>query len=355
MTAPDPSATEQATSEQSASKQTTEPATPPEFDVTKTQIVHEWKHTSPLINCRFNPSGRSVFSSAEDCSIQRWQFDSGECVTLEGHDSWVRDMILTPDGETLVSVASDDQILFWSAAEKAPEPIRSIKAHEGWIRCVDVHPDGDRFATGGNDSLVKLWDLESGDLITQFNEPEHHIYSVRFHPDGKQIIAGELGGKVRVWDIASGKETAVFDAADLYSYNKSQRVDYGGVRSLSLTPDAKQLACGGLHKATNPLGAVSEPLVVIFDWESKEKKRSCIADGVRGVIWQTRYLPDGTLMAASGGVGGGYLLFWSDASEKATHQFKLKDTARGMDVHPDQLHVATTHWDRHLRISRMAG
>ena len=327
---------------------------PAEFDVTKTHVVHEWKHTSPLITCRFAPDGHHVFSSAEDCSIQRWAFDSGEVVALDGHDSWVRDLVLTPDSETLISVASDEQMLFWSAKEAASKPIRSVAAHQGWIRCLDIDPSGKFVVTGGNDCLVKLWDVETGKQMAQLEGHDHHVYSVMFHPDGKQILSGDLEGKVRIWEIETGKEAALIDAAELHSYNKGQRVNYGGVRSLAFTPDGAYPACGGLHKATNPLGAINEPLVLLFDWETKEKKRACVADGVRGVIWRLLYLPDGTLVAASGGGGGGYLLFWTDAAEKATHQLKLKDTVRGMDVHPDRLHVATTHWDRHLRISRMS-
>ena len=61
--------------------------TPPKLDVKATNVVHEWKYTSPLINCRFDPTGEYVFSTAEDCSIQRWRYDSGEHDVLEAHDS----------------------------------------------------------------------------------------------------------------------------------------------------------------------------------------------------------------------------------------------------------------------------
>jgi WD40 repeat protein len=139
----------------------------------------------------------------------------------------------------------------------------------------------------------------------------------------------------------------------LHSYNGGQQVHYGGVRSLSLAPDGKHLACGGLHKASNPLGAVNEPLVLLFQFESQKPVRSLVSEGVRGVIWRSLFLPDGSLLGASGGSGGGFLLFWNPNEDKAVHKLKLKDTIRGLDVHPDHLHVATTHWDKHLRISRM--
>ena len=122
---------------------------------------------------------------------------------------------------------------------------------------------------------------------------------------------------------------------------------------MSLSPDGKYLACSGLYKATNPLGAVNEPMVMLFQWEGRKKVRSLVTDGVKGVAWRVVFLPDGTLVGASGGSGGGFLLFWKPDQDKTFHKFKLPDTARDLDVHPDGLQVATVHFDRHVRINRM--
>ncbi len=327
---------------------------PDGFDPKQTHVVHEWKYTSPLICCRFDPQGRYVFSSAEDSHLQRWEFPSGKLTTLEGHDSWVRDIVLLADGETVVTVGCDEQMLFWPVDEEKPQPIRKVKAHNGWIRCADGSPDGKMLATGGNDNLVKLWDASDGRQVQQLSGHECHIYSVMFHPAGEFLLSGDLSGQVKQWEISSGKQIHSFDAKDLHTYNGGQQVHYGGVRSLALSPDGKHLACGGLHNASNPLGAINEPLIVVFEWETQKQVRSHISEGVRGVIWRSFYLPDGTIVGASGGSGGGFLLFWNPGEDKSFHNFKLKDTARGLDIHPDDLHLATVHWDRHLRISRMS-
>jgi len=326
---------------------------PSGFDPLQTHVTAEWKYTSPLICCRFDQQGRYVFSSAEDNHVQRWDFASGKLTTLEGHDSWVRDIVCVPSGDIVVTVGSDEQMLFWPAAAEKPQPIRKVKAHQGWIRCADLSPDSTMIVTGGNDNLVKLWDASDGTLAQQLAGHESHVYSVLFHPGGEFILSGDLSGQVKQWEVASGKLVHSFDAKDLHSYNAGQQVHYGGVRSLSLSPDAKHLACGGLHKASNPLGAINEPLIVVFDWETQKQVRSHISEGVRGVIWRSFYLPDGKLLGASGGSGGGFLLFWNPNEDASFHKFKLKDTIRGLDIHPDHLHLATTHWDRHLRISRM--
>ena len=68
---------------------------------------------------------------------------------------------------------------------------------------------------------------------------------------------------------------------------------------------------------------------------SGEKKRAQPAEGVKGIGWRTRFLSNGTQVCASGGSGGGYLIFYKPTEDKPYHKLKLKDTARDMDLHPD--------------------
>ena len=162
-------------------------------------------------------------------------------------------------------------------------------------------------------------------------------------------------GVLKQWEVASGKLVQTFDAKALHTYEGGQRVDYGGVRAQALSPDNKLLAAGGLYKATNPLGAVNEPLVLLFDWDIAKAGEATDADGITGrVVWRLRWLGDGSLMGTCGGVTGGFLLFWKPDAEKAYHRFGLPALARDMDLHPDGLQVATAHADKQLRITRLA-
>jgi WD40 repeat protein len=124
---------------------------------------------------------------------------------------------------------------------------------------------------------------------------------------------------------------------------------------MSISPDRKHVACGGLHKASNPFGAVQEPLVMVFDYESQQKVRTHVADGIpQGIIWRVAFHPTGTLIGTSGGGSGGHILFWSAEQEKEIHKLQLPGTALDMDMHPDTIQIATAHYDKHVRISRMA-
>ncbi len=233
--------------------------------------------------------------------------------------------------------------------------MRSVSAHAGWVRSIAISPDGSVVASCGNDNAVRLWNF--ADSAPLFELPDHDkpVYRVLFTPKGRSLISADLRGLVIEWDYRPGKEARRLDASKLYNSNAAgQGVDYGGVRDLALSHDGKYLACGGLVNATNPLGAVSNPAVVLFDWQTgKELRVLRPKENVLGLITGLRFHPAGFLIAAVGGNGGGHLFFWKP--EQAGEFFKvgLPNTARDMDLHPDSLRIATAHHDGKVRVSTM--
>ncbi|MDR3637088.1 MAG: WD40 repeat domain-containing protein [Isosphaeraceae bacterium] len=321
----------------------------------KVHVAKELKHKSPLIACRFDPKGRFVFASAEDDSVQRWDLETGKQTALAGHDSWVFALAVHPSGETLLTGGGDGQLFWWPARADAPVPSRRVRAHAGWIRSVAVSPDGALVATAGNDRRVKVWSCADGSLVHDLPAHSKPVYRVAFDPSGKFLFSADLQGLVVQWDHKPGKEAGRFDAAKLYAYNAGQGVDFGGVRDLTFSADGKYLACGGLIEASNPLGAVCTPAVVLLDRESgKELRLQRPKEDIKGVVWGLRFHPSGFLVAASGGTPGGYLFFWKPDQVSEFFKFKLPNTARDLDLHPDGLRLATAHFDGQLRVCMMS-
>lgn len=332
-------------------------AIPAGFDPAKAHIEAQWKVERPIVCCRFDPQGRYVFCGLESATLQRVTLADGKSVPFTGgHDSWVFSLATTPNGETTFSGGGDGKIAVWeTASASAPKPIRTIDAHHGWVHSLDVSRDGKLLVSGGNDRMVRLWDASSGKKVRELKGHDCHVYSVRFHPDGKTLLSGDLHGAIRQWEIDTGKELGQFDAKTLYHLDKGQQVDYGGVRGLDVAPDAAFIAAGGLHKATNPLGAVNQPIVQVFDAKTRKLSRTLVADGIPGgVIWGLRYLADGGIVGACGGTSGGFLLFWKTGADKDYHRLKMPASARELDVHPDGLRIATAQHDSHIRIVRLA-
>ena len=293
---------------------------PEGLDPKQAHVVSQWPHDRPLNACRFDPRGplrvlrlgrrgRRALQPG-----RRRAHASSPAATKRGSTR----SRFRKDGAQVISGGCDGKLTWWDAAADAPTPIRSIEAHKGWIRSLDVSPDGTLLASGGNDSTRAAVERRrrharprAAPAITR------HVYSVAFHPQGQFLLSGDLIGVLKQWEVATGKEVRTFDAKPLHTYEGGQQVDFGGIRAIAVSPDGKWLAAGGLYKATNPLGAVHEPLVLLFDWETQKLEKQQIADGIPGgVVWRLRWLADGSLMGLSGGSSGGFLLFWKPDADK---------------------------------------
>ena len=318
-----------------------------------THVVVELNHESPLICCRFDPTGRFVFATGQDRTIQRFDLASSHRVALLGHESWVRDLTFAPDGRTMVSGGYDGRIIWWPADAEQPEPIRTVQAHQGWIRSVAISPDGRWLATGGNDNMVRLWDPIEGAPIAELAGHQSHVYCVRFHPQSTCLLSGDLSGSVRQWDLAAGSTARTFDASALHTYTNNFHAHYGGVRSMEVSTQLNMLACGGMHKGTNPFAGSRKPLVMLFDWQTQKLLRSLVLSvPVDGEVCRFKFHPNGFLV----GGAGPFLVFWKPDQDQEFAKLKLTPSAqvREMDMHSDGLRLASVHHDGKLFISRMA-
>ncbi len=202
------------------------------------------------------------------------------------NDDWVFALAVTKEGKTLLTGGSDGKLIAWPATADAPKPIRTVTAHHGWVRAIAVSPDGTQVATCGNDHKVRLWSL--ADDKAQMDLPGHArpVYRVAYTADGKFLVSADLLGLIIQWDVRTGKEARRLDASKLHLYEGGQGVDHGGIRDLSFSRDWSFLACSGLINASNPLGTVSNPVVLVLDWKTGAMKTlQHPKEDIKGVAW----------------------------------------------------------------------
>lgn len=331
------------------------------IDPTKTRLLMDCKHARPLIGCRFDPSGRYLFVSAEDDTLQRYDLLTGEKTPFVGHKSWVRGLAFSPLRDnslvrlaTLPSAAvgsaaiaarepapftvySGDyhgNLFWWKGTAGAAGPVKSISAHEGWIRAVAVSPDGATVATCGNDHLVKLWNTADGKAVRTLDGHKCHVYNVAFHPDGTRLVSADLKGIIKDWDLATGKIVRDLDAKVLHKYDSGFAADIGGIRGIGFNARGTLLTCTGITNVSNAFAGVGNPLVVAFDWNAGTPKPLKPTEAFQGTGWGVSVLADGTVIAAGGG-GQGRVWFWNASDGTNTHAVNVPMNARDMAVHPD--------------------
>ena len=324
-------------------------------DPSLTHIAKTLAHTSPLLSCQFDPTGRFVFAGAEDFKIVRWELATGNKVELVGHESWVRGLAFSANGETLVSGGNDGRMIWWSAAADAPVPLRTIPAHQGWVRAITVSPDRQLLASCGNDLKVRLWSLADGSPVREFTGHERHVYHVAFLPDGKRLISGDLTAKFIEWDLETGQAIRNFVIPTLSKFDAGFMADYGGPYDMAISSDGKRLFASGITNVSNAFAGVGNPIISQIDLEAgKEVVAHLSKAGMQGTAWGFALHPDGFLVGATGGQGGGHLFFWKLDQKDEFHWLNLGSQARGMSLHPDGIQIATAHFDKNLRVCLMS-
>ena len=262
-----------------------------------------------------------------------------EPTAIARHESYVTSVTLA--GNCLVS-GSYDRKLIWTSIDDLSQ-VRSIDAHQRWIRQVIATPDGRLIASVADDMVCRLWDAARGKLLHELHghaavTPHHFpsmLYACAFSAHGKYVATGDRVGHVVVWDTGNGKPVATLEASGMYTWDPThRRHSIGGIRSLAFSPDGTRLVVGGTGKIGNIDHLDAPARIEIFDWRKSERTHEILADGkLKGLVEQIIFHPDGKWFVAAGGGTGGLILFCDVASGKIVFQ----------DAAPTHIHGLATN------------
>ena len=326
------------------------------IDPSKSRVVREFQQSRAPGNCHFDRSGRFLFVGSEDNGIQQWDFETGENLTLEGHESWVRGFAFPPSGEGFVSSGYDGDLIWWTRESSLPHRAVRVHAHRGWIRSIALSSDGKLLASGGNDRIVRIWSMSDRSLVGELTGHQHEICGLAFHPDGNHLVSSDNQCVVKVWEISTWQPAREFDASSAFFYNKNNRGPSGGLRQLVFSSDGQQLIGSGVVGGGDPLGQAVNPGAIVFDWKSGERQILLRARGNElGVAWGLVYHPTEHFIAAvSGGLGAKHVYFWRTKDELPFHVIELPSPGRSIALHPDGVHLAVAQYDGKIQIHSMS-
>jgi hypothetical protein len=246
---------------------------------------------------------------------------------LYGHETYVTGVALA--GKTLVTGGYDGKLTWFDTV--SGKTIRTTDAHAKWIRKVIASPDGKLVASVADDMLCKLWDAATGKVVHELKghkelTPQNFgsmLYALTFSHDGTMLATGDKVAHCIVWDVKTGKELGACDAPIMYTWDKVQRLhSIGGVRALAFSPDGKQLAVGGTGKIGNIDHLEAKGRVEVFDWKASKQLAEFVSDK-QGIVNRLAWSPCGSWLAAAGGAGEGFLLFYDAAAKKSLRQDKM--------------------------------
>ncbi len=192
------------------------------------QIENLRAQRSAVSNMLMSPDGTTLISSGDDSGINIWDWATGKYVaTFLEHDANIMSLAFTPDSKILVSGALDG-IKVWRINPN--RPLYTLLGFGNPIYAVAISPDGEIIASGDNQGKVKFWKLKTGILISEFSPHQEAISSVIFTPDGKLMITASYDRTIKVWNLATGEI--------LYTLTGHSAM----IRALALNPDGQVLA-----------------------------------------------------------------------------------------------------------------
>ena len=183
-------------------------------------------HSDRAVDVSFSPDGETLASSGWDATSRLWGIEEPFKKILQ-HVDKVNATVFSPDGELLVSVSGDGKIRIFDNTGSLKQ---TIEGHESYIRDISFSPDSQLFVTAGgeDDPTVKLWS-RNGQVVSTLQGHGATVYGVSFSPDGRLIASASEDNTVKLWD----KNSQLIDTLQGHT---------GWVWNVSFSPDSQTLA-----------------------------------------------------------------------------------------------------------------
>jgi WD40 repeat protein len=140
------------------------------WDIFAQTYVSEFKEsTYGITKIRFAPDFRLFLSSWDNAaSIVALddQLQIMSSVKLEGHTSWVYDILALPSSNLCVTCSHDQTIKVWDCQTGAC--LRTLTEHTNDVSTLVLHPSGQHFASGSHDKSVIVWSCETFEVTCRF-------------------------------------------------------------------------------------------------------------------------------------------------------------------------------------------
>ncbi len=147
------------------------------------------------------PNPQLLAAAGDDHTVRLWRLEDGKPVgKLKGHRDWVRSVVFTPDGRSLVTAGDDGRVLQWDLDGLALPPTELYKQDQT-LYDVAVSPKGDRMFFVGFDAKLQTVALNSRRQGKQLVCPCGDMRTITVSPDGQQVASGGRDGLVHIWSL----------------------------------------------------------------------------------------------------------------------------------------------------------
>jgi WD40 repeat protein len=160
---------------------------------------------SSVNSVAISPDGQTLVSGSMDKTIKVWRLSDGKLLrTLSGHRVSVNSVAISPDGQTLVSGSMDKTIKVWRLSDG--KLLHTLSGHRVSVNFVastpvEISPNGQTLVSGSYDKTIKVWRLRDGQLLRTLSGHQDRVLSVAISPDGQTLVSGSKDKTIKVWRV----------------------------------------------------------------------------------------------------------------------------------------------------------
>ena len=184
-------------------------------------------HGGSINKALWMPGGRTIVSASDDKTIRFWDKATGEETKKIDLPSRPCDIELSKDGKIL-TVPHGQIVSFWDV-----ESCELIKQFDvpTQINSASLHPTKSEFVCGGEDFKMYKYDFETGQERESFKGHFGPVHTMRYSPDGELYASGSEDGTLRLWQTTVGKTYGLWKcipgdpAEDIQESNGPQKAE----------------------------------------------------------------------------------------------------------------------------------
>lgn len=287
------------------------------------EIIRRFEgYTGNVHSIRFSPDGQYILSISKDYTIVLWDVLSGKLIRrFEGQKDFIYGATFSRDGQQVISVACGNRdesdnacisalFIFWDVATgqiiyrkekniteslsngtfspdmqyllsgscgefnstdictsgilvlwdlETGDIVREFEGHRATVTTISFSSDGNRIVSGSEDNSIIMWNSETGAIIRKYEGHSDTVTTVSFSPDGSRVASRSADNSIIVWDSETG---AIIRRLD----NQTD-----SVRHLAFSPNGQELAFGSCaaRNSTNNICVSGE--VVVWRLDSIEQ------------------------------------------------------------------------------------
>ena len=162
-------------------------------------------------------------------AVRLYHVDGTLVHTFSWHALVVWSLVVTPDGQHIISGSDDGRVKVWSVADRSL--VSTCHGHTNEVNAVAAMPDGQRILSGGDDRTVRVW-LIDGTLKNTFRWHTDTVTALVALPDNQHALSGSCYNTIKLSDVDDG---AVLRTFRHYAHQ---------VHSLTLLPDGLRFVSG---------------------------------------------------------------------------------------------------------------